>query len=157
MPTPLDHGEVEVAICIFAFKREASLRRLVASLKENDHCDRYHLKVFCDGPRSADEKVATDRVVNYAEQINGFASVTVSASDTNLGLATSIRAGVSTALQKYDAVIVLEDDLVVSKKFLAYLTRSLFDTRHDASIINISGHSFRFPSWVTGEEPFIST
>ena len=47
-----------------------------------------------------DEKVATDQVVNYAEQINGFASVTVSASDTNLGLATSIRAGVSTALQK---------------------------------------------------------
>lgn len=144
-------SEMQVAICIFAFKREASLERLVTYLKENDHCDRYHLKVFCDGPRSAAEELATGRVVDYAKKINGFASVTVTASDTNMGLASSIRTGVTKTLQKHEAAIILEDDLVVSKNFLAYLKRSLLDTRHDASIVNVSAHSFRFPTWVTGE------
>ena len=65
----------------------------------------------------------------------------------NLGLAENIISGVSTVINKYGKVIVLEDDLLLSKKFLSYMNATLdfYETQKD--VFHISGY------WYPVEKP----
>jgi hypothetical protein len=60
----------------------------------------------------------------------------------NLGLRTSVVSAVTSLVQQYGRVIVLEDDLILSKHFLTYMNDCLekFSDRED--IIQISGYTF---------------
>src|SRR3546814_8909176 len=57
----------------------------------------------------------------YVDTLEGFASVSVVRQPHNLGLAQSIIIGVTQMLEQHEAVIVIEDDLLLSPYFLKYM------------------------------------
>jgi len=78
-------------------------------------------------------------VPDYVYTINGFKSVTVTESKINRGLAPSIINGVSEIFKKYDRVIVIEDDLILSSNFLSWMNETLEKYEKDPNIFSISG------------------
>ncbi|MES2993285.1 MAG: glycosyltransferase family 2 protein [Pseudomonadota bacterium] len=129
-------------IAAFAFNRPSHLARTIEALKACPEAQRSHLTLYCDGARGPRDEAAVAAVRGYASTIDGFASVTVDASDNNRGLAASIMRGVSDQLKHSDRVIVLEDDLVVSPHFLRYMNDGLARYAADPRVASIHGYVY---------------
>jgi hypothetical protein len=129
-------------IALFAYNRPLHLQRTVEALRQNSMAAASHLHVFCDGPASRESEAAVLQVRAFARTIDGFASVTVHERDTNLGLAKSIIDGVTRLCEDHGRIIVVEDDLLVSPRFLDYMNRALDRYEAEPSVMQVSGHMF---------------
>ena len=129
-------------IVLFAYKRADHLRRTIESLGANPEAACTEVTLYCDGARRPSDQVAVDEVRSFVMQIEGFASVRPVFRPHNLGLAKSIIAGVSEALQLHDRVIVLEDDLVLSPHFLRYMNAGLDCYAADDAVASIHGYCY---------------
>ena len=127
-------------IIIFAFNRLEPLKRLIASLLENEEAKESDLFVFVDGAREGrtNEKELVENVQKYAKSISGFKSIHYEFSLRNKGLGPSIISGVTRVINQYGRVIVLEDDLVVSKNFLAFINDGLRLYECEQNVFSIS-------------------
>jgi hypothetical protein len=81
-------------------------------------------------------------VREYIRTITGFKSVRIVERERNWGLANSIIDGVTSVLNQYGRIIVLEDDLVTSPHFLAYMNAALRHYEHDERVFSIGGYNF---------------
>jgi len=127
-------------IALFAHVRPDHLRQTVEALLRNPESAGSDLIVFCDASRTQDKILAVQATREYAESILGFRSVTVHHRSENFGLAKSITTGVSQVLERYDRVIVLEDDIVTSPFFLSYMNDALDRYVEDDRVISIHGY-----------------
>lgn len=130
-------------IAVFGYRRPQKLQKLLDSLSKCKEAQNSQLYIFVDGPKS-DEEVEQVRATRRVAKSEGrFRSVTVSASRGNLGLSGSIVAGVSRVLNTYDRIIVLEDDLLVSPHFLAFMNDALsvYETTEEV----VSVHAYLYP------------
>ena len=130
-------------VILFAFNRPDALRRSLTALAAADLAAETDLFIRLDGPRNeADaEKVAAVREV--AASATGFRSVAVYRAEKNQGLGPSVIAGVSQVLDFSETVIVLEDDLVVSRGFLVYMNRALRHFADDDRVFSVCGYTNR--------------
>lgn len=128
-------------IVVFAFNRPASLRRTIASLQTNEETKESPLYVFVDGPRKENLNDAhkVQEVRDFVKTITGFKSLTYTFAEANKGLAPSIIAGVTQLINEHGKVIVVEDDLVVSRSFLRYMNEMLEHFENDARVMQITG------------------
>ena len=129
-------------IALFAYNRPEHTRRVVASLQANALAAQSQLHVFCDGAREGDDIAAIDAVRDYVHRIEGFADVRVHEQSVNRGLARSVIAGVDELCARDGRVIVVEDDLLLSPHFLAYLNAALERYADDARVMQVSAHMF---------------
>ena len=130
-------------IVIFAFNRLNSLKACVAALQTNIEALDSDLVVWVDGPRrdKNDEKEKVDSVRNYVKTISGFRSVTYHFSEVNKKLGPSIIDGVTQIVNQYGKVIVVEDDLIASRNFLAYMNFGLNRYEQNQEVWSICGFS----------------
>jgi len=96
-------------LVLFAFNRPDHVRRTLAALSDNSLADQTDLFVFCDGARSDEEQAMVEEVRRVCKAAKGFRSVQVSERETNLGLAASIRLGVTEVLEQSLSLIFLCD------------------------------------------------
>ena len=129
-------------IALFAYNRPAHMRRAVDALRANELAAASDLHIFSDGPRDSSRDSAVAEVRRYAKSVSGFRSVNVVERAGNLGLANSIIDGTTGLIMEFGRVIVLEDDLVVSPQFLAYMNRALDRYQDDDSAMQVSGYMF---------------
>ena len=126
-------------IAVFAFRRPDHLRRCLAALSAANGAGESQLIVFCDGARDESERALVDRTREVARAASGFASVEVIEAQRNKGLAASVIEGVTHVLAEHETVIVVEDDLVVSQDFLAFMNQGLSLYRDDKRVVSIHG------------------
>lgn len=128
-------------IVIFTFNRIDHTKKTLSALAKNELASQSELYIFSDGPRNLEEKIKVDEVRRYLESIEGFKNITIIKAETNKGLAKSVIDGVTEIINKYGRVIVLEDDLITSPKFITYMNKALelYDKRRD--IWSISGYT----------------
>jgi hypothetical protein len=129
-------------IALFAFRRPDHLSACLSSLRACDEAARSELIVFCDGPRGPQDEEGVAAVRRIAREADGFAHVTVVERLENLGLAASVIGGVSDVLRTSERIIVVEDDLVVSPDFLAYLNAGLDLYEGDNDVVSIHAYVF---------------
>jgi hypothetical protein len=129
-------------IALFVYARPEHTRRTVESLLSNPEASAHDLIVFSDAARSPDKCPAVDEVREYVASINGFRSVTICHRRENFGLAKSIIGGVTQVLSERECVIVLEDDLVTSPYFLAYMNEALERFANDERVVSIHGYVY---------------
>ncbi|WP_286007814.1 glycosyltransferase [Barnesiella viscericola] len=136
-------------VVIFAFNRPQALHRLIESLKLNALYQESEIFVYVDGPRSQEEQDHVNAVIDIAKEITS----NVIASPVNKGLGTSIIQGVSTIIEKYGKIIVLEDDLVCTPNFLSYMNQALDFYEKDNRIISVCGYGLKIkrPRGYTGD------
>ena len=129
-------------VALFAYARLEHLRQTVDSLRANAQASQTDLYVFCDAPRSAAAEAATQDVRRFVESLSGFASITRIYRAENLGLARSIIAGVGHVLERHGQVIVVEDDLLLSPHFLAYMNSGLQLYAGDETVASVHGYCY---------------
>ncbi len=112
-------------ILLFVYNRPQHVERAIGSLLQNREAAASDLYVFSDAARSAEDAAAVEMVRKEIADIQGFRSVSVVIRNENFGLARSIIEGVTSIVNRYGRVIVLEDDLVVSPYFLRFMNDAL--------------------------------
>lgn len=129
-------------ICLFAYNRPVHLQRTIDALKSNRLASQSDLIIYCDGPKTFDDKAAVQEVRSIGRSVSGFKSLKVVEQAANLGLSRSVINGVTETCEAFGRVIVLEDDLVVSSSFLDYMNTALQIYEGDESVFSIHGYVF---------------
>ena len=127
-------------IALFVYGRADLTRRTLDALAANPLADRSELIIFSDGPRKPDDGPKIEAVRNLVADVKGFARVEIVAAPTNLGLAQSIKGGVTRVAGAFGRVIVLEDDIETSPHFLAYMNDGLDRYAGEARVAAVSGY-----------------
>ena len=126
-------------IIVFCYDRIDVLKTTIATLSTNTYADQSDLYVFCDGPQNESNKLKTDEVRLFVKGIQGFRQLNIIESEVNKGLAPSVISGVSKVLETHDKVIVIEDDLILSTNFLAWMNETLEKYKDNEQVFSISG------------------
>lgn len=129
-------------VALFIYKRPDHTAATLKALARNTLAAQTNLFVFSDGPKDGADVAAVNAVRKLVRETSGFASVTLIERPSNMGLAGSIIAGVTGLLEKHENIIVLEDDLITSRNFLAYMNDSLVHYRDDPLAFSVTGHTF---------------
>jgi hypothetical protein len=136
---------MKVAIAVFCCDRPLHLENLISSLYPIGGLDSQSVNFFCDKYRSSDRASDwgdTQRLIQKTISCHGGNAFF---SDENQGLAKSISSGVSKILESYDAVIVLEDDLILHRHFIDYQLTALEKYKNSKEVYQISGFSLKIP------------
>ncbi len=128
-------------IALFAYNRPDHIRKVLEELQKNQLAKQSELFVFSDGPKNASNMEKVTEVRQYLKAVNGFAQVNIVEQVQNLGLANSIISGVSDILDRFDKVIVIEDDLITSPSFLTFMNKALNIYQDNPKISSVSGYS----------------
>lgn len=129
-------------IVVFAFNRLDVLTNTIQSLKANPEAKDSDLFVFVDGarPHKEGEAAKVAAVQDFVKSIDGFKSVHYTFAEANKGLAKSIIGGTTEVINQYGKVIVVEDDLFVSRSFLRFMNQMLDLYEKDERIMQVSGY-----------------
>ena len=128
-------------IVLFTYIRLDILKKCIHNLLECPLASESELYIFSDGSKEKEHENNVNRVREFIREIKGFKKIIITESDTNIGLANSIINGVNQIINKFQKVIVLEDDLLVSKNFLSYMNQALEFYSNNNLIFSISGYS----------------
>ncbi len=129
------------AIALFAYNRPEHTRKTLKALQNNWGFDPSLLHVFCDGAkRERDIPLVEETRQTVADVTGGQSKITLR--EENWGLSKSIINGVTELTEKFGSVIVVEDDLITSPQFLAYMTKALELYEQDERVMQISGYMF---------------
>ena len=112
-------------ILLFVYNRPQHVERGLASLLQNAEAKESELYVFSDAAQTTAEEDAVSQVRKIVHGTTGFKQIHVIERTENWGLARNVIDGVSTIVNQYGRVIVLEDDLVVSPYFLQFMNEAL--------------------------------
>lgn len=129
-------------ITLFVYNRLPHTIQTVEALRQNRFAADSHLYIFSDGSKKSDDPGNVAAVRKYIRDIDGFKSVTIVEHEENRGLARSIITGVSEVIERHGRIIVLEDDLVTSRHFLAFMNDALDYYRDDERVVNIHGYMY---------------
>ena len=142
-------------IAIFTYNRLDHTKKTIEALARNTFAKESDLYIFSDGPKAnSAQQVKELRTYLYdVRDANNkkpkgatntthrqFNKVEIIESDTNKGLADSIISGVTSLVQKYGKVVVLEDDIITSPHFLTYMNDALRLYANDNKVMHISGY-----------------
>lgn len=128
-------------IILFAFVRLDTLRQTLSSLRANFLAEDSDLFIYIDGPQSDIQREIQNPIISYFNELTGFKKITIKTSAQNKGVDPSIIEGVTVVIKQYGKAIVLEDDIVTSKKFLIFMNKALDVYESNKIVMSISGFS----------------
>lgn len=134
-------------ILLFVYERPIHTQKVLKSLIQNNEVKDSILYVFADGAKNDNNKIELENISSVKQIINSyknnFKEIFLIERNSNWGLANNVIDGISTVLNIHLKVIVLEDDIIVSKGFLNYMNSSLLNYENDHEVATIQG--FQFP------------
>jgi Glycosyl transferase family 2 len=140
-----------IPVVVFAFRRPDLLEQTLDSLR---HEPVPLLIAFSDGPRDRCDEAPVAAVRKLLRTVN-WCPAQVVERHANLGLGHSVVDGVTRVLARYEAVIVIEDDLVVVPGTYEYLAASLRHYEQDQRVISVTGWTHpRITPAGLGEQPY---
>lgn len=128
-------------IVLFVYNRPWHTQQTVEALLNNDLANESDLFIYSDAAKNDTTVVAVENVRDYLKQIIGFKNITIIERDKNWGLADSIIDGVTTLINQYGKIIVLEDDLITSPYFLKYMNDALTLYKDENRVKHISAYN----------------
>lgn len=132
---------MKIVITVFAYKRPDHLKRVLSAIVRQIDGRDIPIVVFIDGPRFNGDQIAVNKSRDVAKSFTANNCVSVKSSESNKGLYESLTQGISSVFQDFDAVIVIEDDILVSQYFLDYMVAGLRKYQHRHKVASIHGYS----------------
>lgn len=129
-------------IVLFVYARPDHTRLTVDALKKNAEAAESDLFIYSDSAKGPETAEAVKKVRAYIRTIKGFRTVSIVEREQNTGLAASIVEGVTSVVNAFGTVIVVEDDLVTSQYFLRFMNDALRLYKNDTSVISIHGYVY---------------
>ncbi|MFA6275919.1 MAG: sugar transferase [Pedobacter sp.] len=129
-------------IALFVYNRPKHTERTVKFLQQNELAAESRLFIFSDGAKTSADEEKVKEVRDFIKKIDGFKSVEIIESRTNMGLANSVIAGVNRLTATYGQVIVFEDDLISSPYTLTYFNEALNRYRNEEKVMHIGAYMY---------------
>ncbi|MDD2720633.1 MAG: glycosyltransferase [Gallionella sp.] len=129
-------------IVLFVYNRPLHTRQTIDALLKNELAAESDLIIYSDAPKKPEAAQAVQQVREYLATITGFASVSIILRERNWGLANSVIDGVTSVVDRYGRVIVLEDDLLVAENFLSYMNLALDRYEGCSEVMQVSAYMF---------------
>jgi len=133
-------------IVLFVYSRLEHTRQVIEALQNNILAKDSELIIYSDFAKTKELEDKVKGVREYIKCINGFKNVTIIYRDKNLGLANSIIDGVTTVVNRYGKVIVLEDDIVTNRYFLKFMNEALEFYKDKKKVWHIAGWNYPISS-----------
>lgn len=131
---------MKIATLLFTYNRSYHTEQVLAALKDNTVLPQ-KLFVFQDGPKCDSDINEWNKVNSLIHKID-WCDHEIVVSGYNKGLADAIVSGVDYAFLEYDAIIVLEDDCVPHREFMAFMTESLHKYQEEDKVYTVSGYAY---------------
>ena len=133
-------------LIIFAFNRPYHIFKTLESLSQCDSVKKTELIAFIDAPRSPIEKYKVKAVKKIINEFGSyFSSIKINCAKKNKGCDASIRQGLNKVFKIHERAIILEDDIIVGKKFLESMNLSLEKYSDVKNIYHINAYNFQIP------------
>lgn len=127
---------------MFTYCRLANTKETIEHLLKNDEAKYSDLIIYSDAPKNERAEEGVKKTREFIHSISGFKSIKIIEREKNMGLANSIVDGVTSIVNQYGRVIVLEDDLSVSPYFLKYMNEGLDRYEERKDIASIHGYIY---------------
>jgi hypothetical protein len=143
--------ESNYSLAVFAYNRPDHLKNCLASLELNHGIDLIDLHIFIDGSKGTEGDSLHESVLRVATDFcSRHDRSSISAAPKNLGLRNSVITALTSLFAKYDGIIVVEDDLILSSDFIDFMHQTLSCFAADESIGSVSGFAeANFPFFVS--------
>lgn len=138
-------------VVLFVFNRLEQTRITITALQENNLASCTDLIIYSDGPRSAEDNDPVHKVRQYITTVSGFKSIKIFEREKNFGLASSIMSGLTEQFKNYESLIVLEDDVLVSKSFLSFMNDCIYKFNDEKDVWHISGWNYPLSTSFEGD------
>ena len=139
-----------IPVILVCYNRPRHTLEVLKALKEHNI---QNLIIFSDAPKSEKE------LQNVLKTRSLFANITwtkpeIVLQKENQGLAKSIVSAVNYALEKYDRMILLEDDCIPKRYFFDFMEKCLMKYADNERIFGITGYSVPVPSDLLNDYPY---
>ena len=137
----VEKKDSEIPVVLITYNRPNHTKKVIESLRENRI---KNLFIFSDAPK-------TEKDINEVKQTRelfnsiDWTTPTITIQNKNQGLAKSITAAIDTVFEKYDKVILLEDDCVPKDYFFRFMNECLTRYEHNEKVFGISGYTVPLP------------
>ena len=129
-------------ILLFVYNRPLHVRRSIESLLANELAKESELYIFSDAAKDETTQSNVNEVRQFIHSIKGFKEIHYVERTENWGLARNIIDGVTTLVNQYGRVIVLEDDLIVAPYFLQFMNDALETYKDEENVCHIQACDF---------------
>jgi len=129
-------------IALFVYNRPQHTERTIKFLQQNELAAESRLFIFSDGAKTTADQDKVAQVREFIKGVDGFKSVEIVESKTNMGLANSVISGVTKLTANYGQVIVFEDDLISSPYTLTYFNEALNRYREEEKVMHIGAYMY---------------
>jgi hypothetical protein len=132
-------------IVLFVYNRPLHTEQTLEALMANELANESILYIYADGAKvNSDESTlkaisATRAIIRKKQWCN---EVCIIEREINLGLAENIIDGVNNIINKYESVIVLEDDIKTASNFLVFMNKALKFYENCDKTFGISGYCY---------------
>jgi FkbM family methyltransferase len=149
-PCPVPAAADHVPVVLITYNRPSHTAQVLQSLKEhNVQC----LYIFSDAAKTPEDEQGVCETRALIEAVD-WTRPQVIYQKQNQGLAKSIVAAVNHVFEKYDRLILLEDDCVPQKYFFDYMYDCLQKYENDPKVFGISGYSVKVPESLLSDYSF---
>lgn len=134
---------MRIAIAVFGYRRLPHLRRCLSSIEDANRDTKFPLHIFLDGYQGTDDAPNVSALRQYTRlyQQNRPLLIEIIERPRNIGLKHNIISGLNQLATAYDAFIVLEEDILISRYFLEYAKDCLTFYSGSSRIWHINGYT----------------
>ncbi|MGC8770561.1 MAG: glycosyltransferase family A protein [Brevinematia bacterium] len=143
-------------IVLFVYNRLEHTKQTIEALQNNTLATQSELFIYSDAPKNESVCKGVQKVREYIKTLKGFKEIHIIMRESNYGLTKNIASGVTEIINKYNKVIVLEDDIVTSKYFLDFMNDALNYYEDKKEVWHISGYNYPV-SIQTEEDTYFSS
>ncbi len=130
-------------IVLFVYNRPWHTKQTLEALANNKLAYQSRLYIYADGPKKyavSEEIEKTKEVEDLINNGKWCKEQIVIKRTKNWGLAENIVDGVTTIVNRYGKVIVLEDDIIATPGFLTYMNEALEIYKNEPEVMHVSGY-----------------
>ncbi len=127
-------------IVLFVYNRPWHTEQTLEALSRNELASQSVLYIYADGAKEDVDAIGLNNIKNTRDILRKkqwCKEVHIIENDVNKGLADSIVEGVTSIVNEYGKVIVLEDDIVSSSGFLNYMNDALDLYQNNDKVMHI--------------------
>ena len=140
----------EIPVILITYNRPSQTEKVLDSLKRHNV---KKLFIFSDGPKSENDLNHIYETRLLFQKID-WTDPAIIENDKNLGLANSIVNAVNYVFQKFDKVILLEDDCVPQKYFFDFIETCLDKYCDNENIFGVSGYTVPISNSILNNYPY---
>lgn len=129
-------------LLITTLNRSVHFKRCVESLALCALADKTVLYIALDYPLHEGHKTGYEEIKKHLPNIKGFQEVIIIERDNNFGAVDNFFTSLNVVFEKYDKVIISEDDNVFSTDFLTFVNKGLTIYKNREDIFSISGYQY---------------